>query len=99
MSRNLLFALVFTLVVATASVFAKSEPPDELMYHIMQQRVVHDKTCTMQMHKNVECLVFSDDRQKMLWIVLFDTNTNITHVYALQGKTLSMVWVRDDLTT
>lgn len=49
--------------------------------------------------RDVECLVFADDSIKTLWIVVFDNNIEITHVIAVQGKTLSLVWVRNDLTT
>lgn len=92
-----MIALVAVLTMAAMAVFAKSEPPDDLLFYVMQQRIVHDKKCTIQHIKNVECFVFADDKQGLLWIILFDDQLYITHIYTLKGKTLSQVWVRDDL--
>lgn len=91
--------MIALVAVLTMAVFAKSEPPDELLFYVMQQRMVHDQKCTIKHIKNVECFVFADDKQGLLWIILFDDKLEITHVYTLREKTLGQVWVRDDLTT
>jgi hypothetical protein len=46
-----------------------------------------------------ECLIYYDEQHDVVWVVLFNTDIEITHVIAVKDKKETIVWCRHDVCT
>lgn len=91
--RNLLIAFLLVALCTLAPALAET-PPQKLLDHVSSKRLVHDKKCNFREEKNVECLIYYDDAQDVVWLVLYDAALDITRLVSVKNRVETVVWCR-----
>ena len=102
MIRRVFWSVVLVFLCALPFiVWAKETPPKALLEHVTSHKLVHDKLCKVESLKldGIECYIFFDTKNDVVWVLLFDTNLEITHVLASKDNKEHVVWCRSDVCT
>lgn len=92
------FVAFLILVVAVTAAIAVETPPLALLQHVSSHPIVHSDECRVPSLgiQDRSCLIYFDEKNDAVWVVLFDDNVDITHVIVNVKGQEAIAWCRAD---
>lgn len=92
------FVVFIILILAMAAAIAVETPPRALLQHVSNFPIVHSDECNVKSLgiEDRSCLIYYDERNDAVWVVLFDDNVDITHVIVNVKGQEAVAWCRVD---
>lgn len=97
--KNLLCAILLVVLCAIGPVLA-GKPPRTLLQEINKYPIVHDQYCRVQSMgiEDVDCLIYFNQTENVVYVVLFDEALVITHIIRNNADTSEqLLWCRYDV--
>lgn len=97
------YGLMFTIMLAFTGLALADKPPQALFDRVTStSQLVHKGTCDVPFLNKVgvDCLIYHDGQNDLLWVVLFDGKggaPSVTHVFMSKGDQEKVVWCRQDV--
>ena len=98
MRKLLLVSVILVSLCAASAVLAKPEEPPKALLAKVTGKLVHEEKCNFHEEKNVECLIYFDEKSDTVWLMLFDDNLNIYKVVSVDNQKKEKVeWCRSNV--
>ncbi len=99
MLRRLTWAVVLVALCILPALVWADVPPQPLLNYISSHKLINSKKCDVPFLnvKSTECMVYLDKKKDRIWVVLFDSKLNITHVIVNNKGKEELVWCRDNV--
>ena len=97
MLRLLCWAIALVFISAASAVLAVDKPPHELFEKIHANPIVHQGKCNYHGYKGVDCLIYFEPTEEVIYLVLFNQKTEVTHVVEVKDKKEKILWQKANI--
>jgi len=91
--KHLGYMLTFLVLMFAAIVVFAERPPKRMLEYVTSHKLAHDGKCDIKSQKGVECLIYYDEANDIIWLILFDNPpTRITAIIGVKDGKETVLW-------
>ena len=91
--KHLGYMLTFLVLMFAAIVVFAERPPKRMLEYVTSHKLAHDGKCNIKSQKGVECLIYYDEANDIIWLILFDSPpTRITAIIGVKDGKETVLW-------
>lgn len=92
MIRLFCWAVFLVFLSAASAVLPKEKPPQELFELIHVNPIVHQGQCNFHAYKGVDCLIYFNPKERIIYLVLFNTKLEVTLIVEVKDEKERILW-------
>jgi len=91
--KRLGYLLTFLVLLFAAIAVLAEKPPKRMLEYVTSHKLAHDGKCNIKSKKGVECLVYYDEANEIIWLILFDNPpTRVTAIIGVKDGQEVTLW-------